>query len=91
MLSNIVKANPQIQIVAVGDMHQKIYDFSSLDVLPFIEKLLNKYIKLSFTNCFRLPQNYAHKLGQVWKKEIIGTNNNCSIEYMSKTEIINFS
>lgn len=90
MLSNIVKANPQIQIVAVGDMQQKIYDFSSLDVLPFIEKLLNKYIKLSFTNCFRLPQNYAHKLGQVWKKEIIGTNNNCSIEYMSKTEIINF-
>ena len=54
MLEYIKLQNPKMQIIAVGDMDQKIYDNTSLDVPSFIEKFLGCHEKIKFTTCFRL-------------------------------------
>lgn len=90
-LLDIVKnSNPDMQIVAVGDMQQKIYDKTSLDVMSFIESFLGDYIKLEFTQCFRLSEELANMLGRVWKKKIIGVNQECIVEEMDIDSIIDF-
>lgn len=90
MLDYIVSENPTSQLVAVGDMKQKIYDKTSLDVQSYIEKYLGKFISLEFTNCFRLPKEYSQKLGRIWMKSINGVNNKCEIIIMPRNEIITF-
>lgn len=94
MLKVIRKANPRIQIVAVGDMQQKIYDWTTLDVGNFISRFLTKkktgYEMVSFTNCFRINKKLAKQLGNVWNKQIKGVNFNCKVEYMSESEAYNF-
>lgn len=90
MLDYIVGKNPRAQRVAVGDMKQKIYDKTALEVEEYIEKFLGEHIELEFTKCFRLPNNYAKKLGRIWKKKIIGVNNECEISEMSEKEIVDF-
>ena len=91
MLGHIKASNPGLQIIVVGDYEQKIYDKTELDVLDFLDKFLgNNYICLEFTRCFRLPAEYAQKLGRIWDKKIIGTNDNCSIQEMTTQEIISF-
>lgn len=94
MLKVIRKANPHIQIVAVGDMQQKIYDWTTLDVGNFISRFLTKkktgYEMVSFTNCFRINKKLAKQLGNVWNKQIKGVNFNCKVEYMSEREAYNF-
>ena len=40
MLEYIKESNPGLQIIAVGDMKQKIYDQTSLDIWAFIHKFL---------------------------------------------------
>ena len=54
MLNYIKDSNPQMQIIAVGDMEQKIYDKTTLDVSKFIDLFLGDYVKMQFTLCFRL-------------------------------------
>lgn len=83
MLMHIKKENNGIQIIAVGDMMQKIYDRSTLNISSFIRDFLEKYICLSFTKCFRLPSVFANKLGKAWKKKIEGVNDQCIVEKMS--------
>ena len=83
MLWIIKDSNPNMQIIAVGDMEQKIYDHTTLPVHDFIEKFLGKHVKMEFTRCFRLSANWASHLGDVWKKTITGVNVGCKIEYMS--------
>ena len=75
----IRRMNPDMQIVAVGDMHQKIYDKTTLDVYPFITKFLRDHIKLEFTKCFRLNNNLASQLGRIWNKTIVGVNEQCQV------------
>ena len=70
MLEYIKEKNPDIQIIAVGDMKQKIYDKTTLNVPNFIQNFLGKYSLLSFTKCFRLSEAHAALLGRVWGKEI---------------------
>ena len=70
LLEHIKSKNPNIQIVAVGDMQQKIYDKTTLDVPSFIHSFLGHYEKLTFTNCFRLPASHAAMLGRIWNKPI---------------------
>lgn len=90
-LLEIVKAaNPAMQIIAVGDMEQKIYDKTTLDVGRFIEGFLGNHIKLEFTLCFRLNGAHAAFLGRVWKKEIVGVNNACRVETMGLEEAVSF-
>ena len=72
LLEHIKSKNPNIQIVAVGDMQQKIYDKTTLDVPSFIHSFLGHYEKLTFTNCFRLPASHAAMLGRIWNKPIKG-------------------
>lgn len=90
LLEYIKEVNPSIQIIAVGDMAQKIYDKTTLDVPMFMEEFLGSHIKLNFTKCFRLSSELAEKLGRIWKKEIIGVNNSCKVEEMTVPEVTKF-
>lgn len=90
MLDKIVSFNPTIQKIAVGDMKQKIYDHTLLDVEEFIDGFLKKHMVMSFTKCFRLSKKLAEMLGNVWNKEIIGVNSNCEVVEMEVEEIIDF-
>ena len=49
MLQYIKSKNPDMQMIAVGDMQQKIYDKTSLDIRSFISTFLGNHIQLSFT------------------------------------------
>lgn len=90
MLTFIKNSCPDIQIIAVGDMEQKIYDKTTLDVLDFIEIFLDNYVKIEFTKCFRLSPDIASKLGRIWNKRIVGVNDDCDIEIMSENDVIDF-
>lgn len=90
MLEYIKEANEGIQIIAVGDMEQKIYDKTRLDVCEFINDFLGEYVKLQFTTCFRLSKEIASKLGRIWGKPIIGVNNDCSVTEMNTERVIEF-
>lgn len=90
MLEYIKATNPTIQIIAVGDMAQKIYDKTTLDVSAFMEKFLGSHIRLTFTKCFRLSFGLAEKLGRIWKKKIIGVNDSCVVEEMTVPEVKSF-
>lgn len=80
MLMHIKEQRPNIQIVAVGDMCQKIYDKTTLDVSAFMQEFLGNYIPMEFTLCFRLGRDHAEMLGRVWEKTIVGVNDNFDIE-----------
>ncbi|MDE6618838.1 MAG: AAA family ATPase [Clostridiales bacterium] len=90
MLEYIKSVNPKMQIVAVGDMEQKIYDKTTLNVPNFIRGFLGEYLTLKFTACFRLSSDLASKLGRIWKKDIVGVNKNCVVEEMDIDSVINF-
>lgn len=90
MLEIIKSTNPSMQIIAVGDMEQKIYDKTTLNARAFVEQFLGEHIKLEFTRCFRLQADLAQKLGRIWGKEIIGVNENCKVEEMNLDSVINF-
>ncbi len=90
MLWYIKSTNPGLQLIAVGDMMQKIYDRTTLDVSGFINEFLGEHIELSFTKCFRLSAPLAAKLGRIWQKDIVGVNDNCIVEEMSLEAAIDF-
>ena len=90
MLNIIKEANPGIQIIAVGDMEQKIYDKTTLEVPPFINEFLGEHITLEFTQCFRLSAGIAENLGRIWNKKIVGVNANCKVETMYEEDVIEF-
>lgn len=90
MLELIKSANPLMQIIAVGDMQQKIYDKTTLHVERFINCFLGKYERLEFTKCFRLSSELAAKLGRIWGKSITGVNKHCHVEEMSVRKVIEF-
>ena len=90
MLEYIKEKNPDIQIIAVGDMKQKIYDKTTLNVPSFIQNFLGEYSLLSFTKCFRLSEAHAALLGRVWEKEIKGVNPKCEIVEMNAFEVVDF-
>jgi len=90
MLAYIQSTNPAMQIIAVGDMEQKIYAKTTLHAAKFIEQFLGRHQKLEFTQCFRLPAEHAAMLGRVWEKQIIGVNKNCKVEIMTKEDAVAF-
>lgn len=90
MLKLIKEANPQMQIVAVGDMMQKIYDKTTLNVEEFINGFLGEHLCLEFTQCFRLSAGHAAMLGRIWNKKIVGVNPSCEIRYMKEDEAVDF-
>ncbi|MBE7078350.1 MAG: hypothetical protein E7380_00600 [Clostridiales bacterium] len=90
LLWYIKSVNPKMQVLAVGDMCQKIYDKTTLDVGDFIGSFLSNYKKLDFTKCFRLSTELANMLGRIWGKEIKGVNNDCVVEKMGIGEVLPF-
>lgn len=90
LLEIIKSSNPSMQIIAVGDMEQKIYDKTTLDVREFIGQFLGEYECLAFTKCFRLNADHAAMLGRIWGKEITGVNDGCQISKMSIAQVIPF-
>lgn len=74
MLKLLKERNPSLQIIAVGDMEQKIYNTTTLDIKKFIKDFLSNYEQLSFTNCYRLNKEHAEHLGFLWDKKINGVN-----------------
>lgn len=83
VLECIKKANKDIRIVAVGDMKQKIYNNTRLDIEDWLENFMGEHTKLSLTKCFRLGEAHAGMLGRVWGKSIEGVNKEFSIEVVS--------
>lgn len=90
MLLHIKAQNPDIQIIAVGDMKQKIYDKTTINVPVFINDFLGEYTVMQFTKCFRLSSDIASRLGNIWEKNIKGVNRNCHVESMTFNEITEF-
>lgn len=90
MLKYIKQYYPDMQIIMVGDMCQKIYDNSFLNVTQFAEEFLGNYTNLEFTTCFRLSSGWASELGQTWNKQINGVNTNCTVNYMSEDEVAEY-
>lgn len=90
MLEYIKSKNPDVQILAVGDMDQKIFDKTTLDIRSFIHNYLGNHISLTFSKCFRLSHNHAAWLGEIWNKTIEGVNQSCEISNMSIDEVISF-
>lgn len=90
MLIHIKQQNPNIQIIAVGDIKQKIYDTTNLNIFKFMDDYLEDYTLLHFTKCFRLSYNYSNYISRIWQKEIVGLNQKCIVQYMSVDEIIFF-
>ena len=90
MLEYIKLQNPDIQIIAVGDMKQKISDKTTINVENFIQSFLGNHIELEFTNCFRLSPELASRLGLIWKKKIVGVNDNCIVENMDEHSVVKF-
>ena len=90
LLELVKDSNPDIQIIAVGDMEQKIYDKTTLNIESFMKEFLENHLTLKFTQCFRLSNDLASMLGRVWKKQIKGVNNYCIVEEMTEEDIIPF-
>lgn len=88
MLEYVKSTNPNMQIIMVGDMSQKIYDKTTLDVANWVQSFLGNHAELEFTQCFRLQPELAAKLGRIWGKSIVGVNNNCNVRTMGKDQII---
>ena len=81
---------PNMQIVMVGDMEQKIYNFTTLNVKKFVKKYLGQHEQLHFTICFRLSKEWALKLGKTWNKSIIGVNQSQQVCQMTFDEVVVF-
>lgn len=90
LLQLVKDCNPNMQIIAVGDMEQKIYDKTTLNVESFMKEFLEEHLRLKFTQCFRLANDLAALLGRVWKKEIMGVNKCCKVEEMAREDIVLF-
>lgn len=90
LLEYIKSTNSRMQIIAVGDMQQKIYDKTNLNVSDFIDQFLGTHIELEFTQCFRISADLAEKLGRIWYKKIVGVNSDCLVEEMDMRQVVSF-
>jgi hypothetical protein len=90
MLRHLKACNPKMQIVAVGDMAQKIYDKTRLNSAAFIGRFLGPHLRLEFTQCFRLCADWAEELASVWQKSIHGVNPSCEVSFMDFEGIFDF-
>lgn len=78
-----------LQIIAVGDMDQKIYNSTRLDVKQFIQEFLGNYVKHTFHTCYRLSAKYAVSCSNGWHKEINGVNTDMKWDNLTIDEAVN--
>lgn len=84
MLEHIKACNEGIQIAVVGDMCQKIYDKTRLNVEKFIFEFIGQDCsRIEFTKCFRINSMWAEALGNIWGKKIVGVNQDCQVKWCS--------
>lgn len=80
LLLYIAKECPKAQWVFVGDMAQKIYDKTKIDVYKdCVEKIIPNYVPMSFTKSFRISYDHSQFLSSLWSKQITGVNPNCQV------------
>lgn len=90
MLVKIKEVNPNIQLVFVGDMKQRISNRTPIYIPGFISDFLGEHIDLEFTKCFRLCPKHAERLSKIWDKKIVGVNNTCKIAVANRLEVAEF-
>lgn len=90
MVRRLRDRNPRMQVVMVGDMCQKLYDDTRLDVGEFLRTFLRAPTRLPLTESFRMPPDLAHELALTWGKRIVGVNLDCTVEHASPTQIVDF-
>ena len=73
LLQMIKDRKPGMQIIAVGDMEQKIYDKTTLDVESFMKGFLEDHLRLRFTQCFRLSEAVSYTHLDVYKRQAFNT------------------
>lgn len=80
LLLHLNRECPRALWVFVGDMAQKIYDKTKIDVYrDCIEQICPDYVPLSFTQSFRISSGLADTLSKMWGKKIVGVNDNCQV------------
>lgn len=82
MLENIASANPMLQVVMVGDLEQKIYSHTTLDVQAFARSFCPEALMIPFTQSFRIGPEMAQLLSTAWGKPITGVNTDQKVERM---------
>ena len=87
LITLVKDANPGLQIIAVGDMKQKVQDKTDLDVPKFMDSFLGDHKEIAYTNCFRLCEEHADRLGYIWDKKIKGVNDNCRVAVADINEV----
>ena len=90
MLNHLKGYIKNVQLIAVGDMAQRIYNTTNLDVQSFINDFLGEHENVEFTKCFRLSSKLASRLSKIWCKTIEGVNPNCKVSIMSEDEVVDF-
>ncbi len=90
MLEYIKSTNPAMQIIMVGDMAQKIYDKTTLNVHDWALDFIGDHVDYEFTKCFRLQPELASELGDIWNKRIEGVNPDCTVRTMKLNEIAKY-
>ena len=90
MLRYIKSTNPKMQIIMVGDMVQKVYSNTALNVISFVKEFMGEYKEISFTKCFRVNKEWGNVLGEIWGKKINGVNDDCIIKIMNFNEFLSF-
>lgn len=80
LLLHLKNECPRAQWVFVGDMQQKIYDKTKIDVYKdCINKIIPDYVPLKFTKSFRISSDWGDFLSRCWQKQISGVNENCQV------------
>lgn len=82
LLMKIKNANPGIQIIMVGDIAQKIYDWTTLKVVPWSQSFLGDHVELKLTKSFRISKVYGDLISESWDKEINGVNKDFTVSFM---------
>lgn len=87
LLEWLRKCCPGMAVAAVGDMRQKLYDWTRMDVGSFISGYLGSgRDEMEFTSCFRLSQEYADRVGKAWGRRIAGLNQDLAVRSVSPAE-----
>lgn len=87
MLNWLKQCCPGMIIAAVGDMRQKLYDWTRMDVAKFISDYLGPdRLDMEFTVCFRLSAEHAKAIGDAWGRAITGVNPDLNVREVNFRE-----
>ncbi|MBV9846086.1 MAG: DEAD/DEAH box helicase family protein [Kutzneria sp.] len=90
LLRNIKSLNPEMQIVLVGDLAQKVRSDTTLDVQRFTREFTQQATLLPFTQSFRIGPELGALLAEAWNKPVVGVNRAQTIRYASYNEALEF-